>query len=99
MVPKPLVLIAALLLSSFFTGPALASKTPLATGNGFGFAVFSFDSGSVNGLYAHPYKFVRPDPKEPLGEGIETTNFFDGAAWETLNTTGNKSFSSVKSGE
>jgi hypothetical protein len=62
-------------------------KTPLSTGNGFGFAVVSPSWGCLNGLYAHPYKFVRPDPIKPLDEGIETTNFIDRASWQTPSET------------
>jgi hypothetical protein len=53
----------------------LASATNLVTGNGFGFAVVSPDNATVTKFYAHPYSFSRPDPKNPLSEGIETTNF------------------------
>jgi GH15 family glucan-1,4-alpha-glucosidase len=57
-------------------------QTSLATGNGYGFAVVSPETGKVTGLYAHPYKFVRPNPKYPLGEGIETTNFIKSMSWD-----------------
>jgi hypothetical protein len=53
--------------------PAVASN--LVTGNGFGFAVVSPNSGAVTRFYAHPYSFARPDPQNPLSEGIETANF------------------------
>src|SRR5262245_58355124 len=56
-----------------------ADATPLVTGNGFGFAVYA--NGGVSKLYAHPYSFVRPDPKNALGEGIETTSFVKRLAW------------------
>jgi hypothetical protein len=32
-------------------------------------------------FYAHPYSFVRPDPKNALGEGVETTNFIKSLGW------------------
>ncbi len=59
--------------------PAAASH--LVTGNGFGFAVVSPEKGSVTKLYAHPYSFVRPDPQNPLSEGVETTNFIKELGW------------------
>jgi hypothetical protein len=49
--------------------------TNLVTGNGFGFAVVSPETATITRFYAHPYSFSRPDPKNPLGEGIETANF------------------------
>ncbi|HEY1903763.1 MAG TPA: glycoside hydrolase family 15 [Terracidiphilus sp.] len=58
-----------------------ASASHLVTGNGFGFAVVSPDTGTVNKFYAHPYSFVRPDPKNPLSEGIETANFIKQLGW------------------
>ncbi|HZS62222.1 MAG TPA: glycoside hydrolase family 15 protein [Gemmatimonadaceae bacterium] len=48
--------------------------TNLVTGNGFGFAVVSPDSATITKFYAHPYSFARPDPKDPLSEGIATAN-------------------------
>jgi len=53
--------------------PATASH--LVTGNGFGFAVVAPENGTVTKFYAHPYSFLRPDPKDALSEGVETTNF------------------------
>jgi hypothetical protein len=58
-----------------------ASGSHLVTGNGFGFAVVSPETGSVTRFYAHPYSFTRPDPKDPLSEGIETTNFIKQLSW------------------
>ncbi len=55
--------------------------TNLVTGNGFGFAVVSPQTATVTKLYAHPYSFVRPDPQNPLSEGIETTNFLKSLNW------------------
>jgi hypothetical protein len=52
-----------------------AAATNLVTGNGFGFAVVEPQSATVTKFYAHPYSFTRPDPRNPLSEGIETTNF------------------------
>jgi GH15 family glucan-1,4-alpha-glucosidase len=65
----PLVICAALAASL----PASASH--LVTGNGFGFAVVAPETGTVTKFYAHPYSFLRPDPKNALSEGVETTNF------------------------
>jgi hypothetical protein len=59
--------------------PALAS--PLVTGNGFGFAVVSPADATIGKFYAHPYSFARPDPRDPLSEGIETTNFIRRLGW------------------
>ncbi|MBI3506870.1 MAG: glycoside hydrolase family 15 [Proteobacteria bacterium] len=51
------------------------------TGNGFGFAVVSATSGAVTHFYAHPYRFERADPKQPLGEGVEASDFIARAEW------------------
>lgn len=59
------------------------NQTPLVTGNGHGFAVYSFPSKAISKLYAHPYKFERENPKETLGEGIETANFVRNLKWQT----------------
>ena len=61
-----------------------AGATNLVTGNGFGFAVMSPQTSTVNKFYAHPYSFARPDPDNPLGEGVETTNFIKSLVWNTL---------------
>lgn len=53
-----------------------AAASPLVTGNGFGFAVVDPATGDVTKFYAHPYSFTRPDPKDPLGEGVPTANFY-----------------------
>src|SRR5580693_886780 len=58
-----------------------ASASHLVTGNGFGFGVVSPENGTVSKFYAHPYSFVRPDPKKPLSEGIETANFVKEIGW------------------
>lgn len=60
---------------------AAVNQTPLVTGNGHGFAVFSLQSKMISKLYAHPYKFERENPKEILGEGVETTNFVKSLRW------------------
>ena len=61
--------------------PAAASH--LVTGNGFGFAVVAPETGTVNKFYAHPYSFVRPDPRNPLSEGVETANFIKELGWRS----------------
>jgi hypothetical protein len=59
--------------------PGTASH--LVTGNGSGFAVVAPESGSATKFYPHPYSFVRPDPANPLSEGIETANFIKALGW------------------
>src|SRR5579883_2539210 len=61
--------------------PAARAASPLVTGNGFGFAVVSPESAAVTKFYAHPYRFTRPDPQKPLGEGVETANFVKYLTW------------------
>jgi GH15 family glucan-1,4-alpha-glucosidase len=58
-----------------------AAATHLVTGNGFGFAVVAPESGTATKFYPHPYNYLRPDPKNPLGEGIETANFIKSLGW------------------
>jgi len=62
--------------------PAFA--TNLVTGNGFGFVVVSPQTATVSKFYAHPYSFVRPDPQNPLSEGVETANFIKTLSWGDL---------------
>lgn len=57
------------------------SATNLVTGNGFGFAVVAPDTATITKFYAHPYSFTRPDPRNPLSEGMETTNFLKSLQW------------------
>src|SRR5215472_8719208 len=59
--------------------PGAASH--LVTGNGFGFAVVVPETGTATKFYAHPYSFMRPDPANPLSEGIETANFIRELGW------------------
>src|SRR5579859_3043895 len=59
--------------------PAAASH--MVTGNGFGFAVVAPETGTATKFYAHPYSFVRPDPANPLSEGVETGNFIKQLGW------------------
>lgn len=58
-----------------------AAASHLVTGNGFGFAVVAPELGTATKFYPHPYSFVRPDPTDPLSEGIETANFIKELAW------------------
>jgi GH15 family glucan-1,4-alpha-glucosidase len=58
-----------------------AAATNLVTGNGFGFAVVSPQTGTLSKFYAHPYSFVRPEVKNPLSEGVETANFIKEIDW------------------
>ncbi len=58
-----------------------ASASHLVTGNGFGFAVVAPETATVTRFYAHPYSFVRPDPNDPLSEGIATANFIMQIRW------------------
>lgn len=75
-------------LAMFLSAPATALPTPLVTGNGYGFAVYSVSSGTVTKLFAHPYSFASADPKDPLGEGVATTNFLRSLSWEAASSTG-----------
>jgi GH15 family glucan-1,4-alpha-glucosidase len=59
--------------------PAVASH--LVTGNGHGFAVVAPERGAVTKFYPHPHSYTRPDPANPLGEGIETANFIKTLGW------------------
>ncbi|MFC5863739.1 glycoside hydrolase family 15 protein [Acidicapsa dinghuensis] len=59
-----------------------AAATNLVSGNGFGFAVVSPQGGTISKFYAHPYSFLRPDPKNALGEGVETANFLKSLRWD-----------------
>lgn len=71
-------LVAAVSASAFCT-PAAASH--LVTGNGFGFAVVAPESGTATKFYPHPHSYLRPDPANPLSEGIETANFIKALGW------------------
>jgi Glycosyl hydrolases family 15 len=65
-----------------------AAATNLVTGNGFGFAVVSPETATVTRFFAHPYSFVRSDPNNPLGEGIETANFIKSIGWSGTTARG-----------
>ena len=71
----------ALIVGAWFVFGSPATASHLVTGNGFGFAVVAPESGNVTKFYSHPHSFVRPDPANPLGEGIETANFIKSLGW------------------
>lgn len=76
----------ALLVTLIMSLPVHASasnRTPLVTGNGHGFAVYSVPFKGVSKFYTHPYKFERENPKAVLGEGVETANFVRSLRWES----------------
>ena len=58
-----------------------ASASHLVTGNGHGFAVVSPESGMATKFYPHPHSYTRPDPANPLSEGIETATFIKFLGW------------------
>ena len=64
-----------------FSASLVSRIMNLVSGNGFGFAVVSPRIGGVTKFYAHPYSFVRPDPQNPLSEGIQTANFLKSLRW------------------
>lgn len=74
-----LLLVAVLVAALIQSAPAAASH--LVTGNGFGFAVVAPENGAATKFYPHPHSFVRADPTNPLGEGIETANFIKRLDW------------------
>ncbi len=78
-ITNALRLLAAAILAVAFCMPAAASH--LVTGNGFGFAVVAPESGTATKFYPHPHSYLRPDPSNPLGEGIETANFIKTLGW------------------
>ncbi|MEO7366203.1 MAG: hypothetical protein ABIW03_07790, partial [Sphingomicrobium sp.] len=57
------------------------AASPLVTGNGFGFAVVAPESGIATKFYTHPYSFLRADPANALGEGVEAANFIKKLGW------------------
>lgn len=52
---------------------------PLATGNGYGFAVID-GNGEVTRLYAHPYRFMKPNADQKK-DGPDTVNFVKSLRW------------------
>jgi hypothetical protein len=65
----------------WFAACAPAAASHLVTGNGFGFAVVAPESGAATKFYPHPHSYTRPDPANPLSEGIETANFIKTLGW------------------
>ena len=64
----------------------------MVTGNGFGFAVVTPESGTATKFYSHPHSYLRTDPKNPLSEGIETPNFIKTLGWGPARGAGNASY-------
>jgi len=79
MIRQALRVLAGFVLATGLCPPAEASH--LVTGNGLGFAVVAPESGSATRFYSHPYNYLRADPKNALGEGIETPNFIKQLGW------------------
>jgi len=71
---------------------APAQATHLVTGNGFGFAVVTPESGAATKFYSHPHNFLRADPNNPLSEGIETPNFIKALGWGPARGASNVSY-------
>lgn len=78
--------LAAVGMAFILLAPAAASH--LVTGNGFGTAVVAPEIGAATKLYSHPYSYMRPDPANPLGEGIETPNFIKKLGWGAAGQSG-----------
>ena len=80
------------------TVSACAAETPLVTGNGHGFAVLT-NQGKLSGLFAHPYKFEKPDPADALSEGLETADFIKNMEWKMAHNAKLGVLAVSKSGE
>ncbi len=52
----------------------VSSFTYLVTGNGFGFQVFEVSDNAVKRFLERPYRYMRPNPENPDGEGIVRRN-------------------------
>jgi len=50
------------------------SFTHLVTGNGFGFQVFEVSDNAIKQFLERPYRYIRPNPSNPDGEGIVRRN-------------------------
>ncbi len=70
-------LLATFVLALGLCAPLEASH--LVTGNGFGFAVVAPETGTATRFYSHPYNYLRADPNNALGEGIENSELHQGA--------------------
>src|SRR5262245_65364020 len=70
---KRLVLLA---VATAFAAPAYAQVDPqpsyqfLTTGNGFGFQVFDVSQNAITQFLENPYRYLRPNPSNPDGEGV-----------------------------
>lgn len=53
----------------------------LVTGNGYGYAAVSPNSGALVMFLGHPYSHKQFDAEDPEGDGIETSNLIRRAAW------------------
>jgi len=71
----------ALAITSVLWISSSAAASHLVTGNGFGFAVVTPENAALTKFYAHPYSFTRPDPHDPLSEGVETASFIKSLGW------------------
>ena len=79
-------LLATFVLALGLCAPLEASH--LVTGNGFGFAVVAPETGTATKFYSHPYNYLRADPNNALGEGIETPNFIKELSWGAARKVG-----------
>lgn len=84
---------------AFFFAQAAFAETPLVSGNGHGFIVYSNSERQLTRFYAHPYKFEKPDPKDPLSEGVETVNFIKSVGWNIQNEAQPDSISPLNPGK
>ena len=50
------------------------SWSRVTTGNGHGYAVFDADSNKITTFLEHPYRYLRPEPNNPTGEGVARRN-------------------------
>jgi GH15 family glucan-1,4-alpha-glucosidase len=73
------------------TGP----KTPLVTGNGYGFAVVSL-KGQVTKLYAHPYRFEHPN-LDITKDGDDTANLIHDLGWSAPGSSATETHYRVES--
>ncbi|HTM23237.1 MAG TPA: hypothetical protein VL172_22100, partial [Kofleriaceae bacterium] len=74
---RPLIAAAALLALPAGDARAVdpvASFDWLVTGNGFGFQVFSTQDNTVRHFLERPYRYIKPNPSNPDGDGIVRRN-------------------------
>jgi len=55
-------------------GAPVASFHYLVTGNGFGFQVFDVGANAIKQYLERPYRYLKPNPSNPDGEGIVRRN-------------------------